>query len=146
MISVIISGHGDFPVALKESSGMIFGEENSLIAVPFLKGEGIQTLQEKYHQALKDIPKENEVLFLVDIFGGTPYNAAASFIAESERMDMAAGVNLPILLEVLSLREHVALKDLLNNLKTMSQQSFQVCSEHLEKVKTANQETREDEL
>ncbi|QIW80784.1 PTS fructose transporter subunit IIA [Bacillus tequilensis] len=146
MISVIISGHGDFPVALKESSGMIFGEENSLIAVPFLKGEGIQTLQEKYHQALKDIPKENEVLFLVDIFGGTPYNAAASFIAESERMDMAAGVNLPILLEVLSLREHVTLKDLLNNLKTMSQQSFQVCSEHLEKVKTANQETREDEL
>ncbi|MCY7949002.1 PTS fructose transporter subunit IIA, partial [Bacillus atrophaeus] len=28
MISVIISGHGDFPIALKESSGMIFGEEN----------------------------------------------------------------------------------------------------------------------
>ncbi|MGG1241749.1 PTS fructose transporter subunit IIA [Bacillus cabrialesii] len=146
MISVIISGHGDFPIALKESSGMIFGEENNLIAVPFLKGEGIQTLQEKYHQTLKDIPEENEVLFLVDIFGGTPYNAAASFVAESERMDMAAGVNLPILLEVLSLREHVTLKALLKNLKTMSQQSFQVCSEHLEKVKTANQETREDEL
>lgn len=32
MISVIISGHGDFPIALKESSGMIFGEENNLIA------------------------------------------------------------------------------------------------------------------
>lgn len=63
MISVIISGHGDFPIALKESSGMIFGEENNLIAVPFFKGEGIQTLQEKYHQALKDIPEEHEVLF-----------------------------------------------------------------------------------
>ncbi|MCY7885332.1 PTS fructose transporter subunit IIA [Bacillus spizizenii] len=146
MISVIISGHGDFPIALKESSGMIFGEENNLLAVPFFKGEGIQTLQEKYRQALKDIPEENEVLFLVDIFGGTPYNAAASLIAEDQRMDMAAGVNLPILLEVLSLREHLTLKDLLNNLKTMSRQSFQVCSEHLEKVKTANQETREDEL
>lgn len=35
MISVIISGHGDFPIALKESSGMIFGEENNLLAVPF---------------------------------------------------------------------------------------------------------------
>ncbi|WP_420977342.1 PTS fructose transporter subunit IIA [Bacillus vallismortis] len=146
MISVIISGHGDFPIALKESSGMIFGEEHNLIAVPFLKGEGIQTLQGKYHQALKGIPEEHEVLFLVDIFGGTPYNAAVSFIAEDQRMDMAAGVNLPILLEVLSLREHLTLKALLNNLKTMSQQSFQVCSEHLEKVKTANQETREDEL
>ncbi|AZV50776.1 PTS fructose transporter subunit IIA [Bacillus halotolerans] len=146
MISVIISGHGDFPIALKESSGMIFGEENHLIAVPFFKGEGIQTLQEKYHQTLQDIPKENEVLFLVDIFGGTPYNAAASFIAKDQRMDMAAGINLPILLEVLSLREHLKLKELLNHLKKMSQQSFQVCSEHLEKAKTVCEEKREDEL
>lgn len=75
MISVIISGHGDFPIALKESSNMIFGEEDHLTAVPFLKGEGIQTLQKKYQQTLKRIPKEHEVLFLVDIFGGTPYNA-----------------------------------------------------------------------
>ena len=71
MITVIISCHGNFPIALKESSGMIFGEEESLIAVPFLKGEGIQTLQEKYHQTLKDVPEEHEVLFLVDIFGGS---------------------------------------------------------------------------
>lgn len=103
MITVIISGHGNFPIALKESSGMIFGEEESLIAVPFLKGEGIQTLQEKYHQTLKDVPEEHEVLFLVDIFGGTPYNAATPYIAKERRFDMAAGVNLPILLEALSL-------------------------------------------
>ncbi|MCI4140255.1 PTS fructose transporter subunit IIA, partial [Bacillus vallismortis] len=76
-------------------------EEHNLIAVPFLKGEGIQTLQGKYHKALKGIPEEHEVLFLVDIFGGTTYNAAASLIAEDQRMDMAAGVNMPILLEVL---------------------------------------------
>lgn len=107
MITVIISGHGNFPIALKESSGMIFGEEESLIAVPFLKGEGIQTLQEKYHQTLKDVPEEHEVLFLVDIFGGTPYNAPTPYIAKERRFDMAAGVNLPILLEALSLREHI---------------------------------------
>ncbi|ASB88180.1 MULTISPECIES: PTS fructose transporter subunit IIA [Bacillus] len=146
MISVIISGHGNFPLALKESSGMIFGEEDNLVAVPFLKGEGIQTLQDKYNQALKDIPEEHEVLFLVDIFGGTPYNAATPFIVKDQRIDMAAGVNLPILLEALGLRAHMPLKQLLNKLKTISQESFQVCSEHLEKMKiTANHE-REDEL
>ncbi|MBU8786949.1 MULTISPECIES: mannose/fructose/sorbose PTS transporter subunit IIA [Bacillus] len=143
MISVIISGHGDFPIALKESSNMIFGEEDHLTAVPFLKGEGIQTLQKKYQQTLKRIPKEHEVLFLVDIFGGTPYNAAAPYIVKDQRMDMAAGVNLPILLEVLSLRGHMPLKELLNRLKTMSQESFQVCSEHLEHAIRAE---REDKL
>ena len=67
MISVIISGHGDFAPALEGSSKMIFGEENHVVAVPFLKGEGIQTLEEKYKQALEEMPLENEVLFLVDI-------------------------------------------------------------------------------
>ncbi|MFN2745176.1 mannose/fructose/sorbose PTS transporter subunit IIA [Bacillus sp. z60-18] len=145
MISVIISGHGHFPTALKESSGMIFGEEDNLMAVPFLKGEGIQTLQEKYKETLKGIPEEHEVLFLVDIFGGTPYNAATPYIVSDRRIDMAAGVNLPILLEALSLRGHMPLKELLGNLKKMSQETFQVCSEHLEKVKISHQE-REDEL
>lgn len=35
MISVIISGHGDFAPALEGSSKMIFGEENHVVAVPF---------------------------------------------------------------------------------------------------------------
>jgi fructose-specific PTS system IIA component len=146
MISVIISGHGDFATALKGSSGMIFGEENNLIAVPFLKGEGTQTLQEKYKQVLGNIPEENEVLFLVDIFGGTPYNAAAKYIVNNPRIDMASGVNLPILLEVLSMREYLPLKELLKKLKNVNEESFQVCSEHLEAVKKINQDRVEDLL
>jgi fructose-specific PTS system IIA component len=139
MISVIISGHGDFATALKGASRMIFGDQDNLIAVPFLKGEGTQTLQEKYKQVLEGIPEENEVLFLVDIFGGTPYNAATPYIVHNQRIDMASGVNLPILLEVLSMREYVPLKEMLNKLKKVNEEGFQVCSEHLEKIKESNQ-------
>ena len=56
---------------------------------------------------------------------------------------MAAGVNLPILLEALSiLREHMPLKQLLNQLKKMSRECFQICSEQLEKFSQSNQEER----
>jgi fructose-specific PTS system IIA component len=139
MISVIISGHGDFAAALKGASGMIFGDQDNLIAVPFLKGEGTQTLQEKYQQVLEGIPEENEVLFLVDIFGGTPFNAATSYVVHNQRIDMASGVNLPILLEVLSMREYIPLKEMLNKLKKVNEEGFQVCSEHLKKIKENNQ-------
>ncbi|MED4229075.1 mannose/fructose/sorbose PTS transporter subunit IIA [Neobacillus cucumis] len=139
MISVIISGHGEFATALKGSSGMIFGEQDDLIAIPFLKGEGTQTLHEKYKQVLEGIPEENEVLFLVDIFGGTPYNAATPYIVQNQKMDMASGVNLPILLEVLSMRENVPLKEMLNKLKKVNEEGFQVCSEHLQKIKENSQ-------
>ena len=138
MISVIISGHGDFATALKGSSGMIFGDQDDLIAVPFLKGEGTQTLQEKYKQVIEGIPEENEILFLVDLFGGTPYNAAAPFIIHNQRIDMASGVNLPILLEVLSMRENLPLKEMLHKLKVVNEECFQICSEHFERIKENN--------
>ncbi|MED3729393.1 mannose/fructose/sorbose PTS transporter subunit IIA [Priestia endophytica] len=139
MISVIISGHGDFATALEGSSRMIFGKEDNLVAVPFLKGEGTQTLQEKYKEVLGKIPVANEVLFLVDIFGGTPYNAATPYILKNKTADMVSGVNLPILLEVLAMREHVTLKEMLGRLKQVNEESFQVCSEHLEKIQKTSQ-------
>ncbi|MBE2978658.1 mannose/fructose/sorbose PTS transporter subunit IIA [Priestia megaterium] len=139
MISVIISGHGDFATALEGSSKMIFGEEDHVVAIPFLRGEGIQTLEEKYKQALEEIPLESEVLFLVDIFGGTPYNAATPYILKSQTADMVSGANLPMLLEVLAMREHVTLKEMLGRLKKVNEESFQVCSEHLKKLQQMSQ-------
>lgn len=35
MISVILSGHGDFATALKGSSGMIYGDQDNLMQCPF---------------------------------------------------------------------------------------------------------------
>jgi fructose PTS system EIIA component len=107
--------------------------------VPFLKGEGTQTLQEKYREVLGEIPLENEVLFLVDIFGGTPYNAATPYILKNKTADMVSGVNLPMLLEVLAMRDHVTLKEMLGRVKQVNEESFQVCSEHLEKIQQTNQ-------
>jgi len=42
---------------------------------------------------------------LVDLFGGSPYNAACRVVAETENTDVITGVNVPMLLEVLDARE-----------------------------------------
>lgn len=145
MVSIILSGHGNFSTGALEASQMIFGEQEQLVAIPFLKGEGIQNLQEKYQKALDQFPKENEILFLVDIFGGTPYNAAAQLIAGNERQDVASGLSLPILLEALGARDGLSLSELTKMLKEVSQTSFQTLSEQLAKMKTSNDE-EENEL
>jgi len=44
-------------------------------------------------------------LFLVDLFGGSPYNAACRVVAETENTDVITGVNVPMLLEVIDARE-----------------------------------------
>ena len=46
-------------------------------------------------------------MFLVDLFGGSPYNAACRVVAETENTDVITGVNVPMLLEVLDAREEI---------------------------------------
>lgn len=146
MISVIISGHGELATALKDSSEMIFGEVENLVAIPFFRDEGTQTLQNKFKEVLEGISEENEVLFLVDIFGGTPYNAASMLAYNSDRIDVGTGVNLPILLEALSMRGTLTLNELVKKLKQVSEESFQVCSDYFKELGNETEDTEEDLL
>lgn len=145
MISIILSGHGSFSTSLLEASQMIFGAQEQVIAVPFLKGEGIQNLQEKYKEVLKEIPEQNDVLFLVDLFGGTPYNAAAQLVAGQSNKEVAGGVSLPVLLEALGNRDNVSLSECTDILKEVSKESFQTLNDQLENINT-NDNSEEDEL
>lgn len=83
---------------------MVLGESEQLDFVTFLPGEGPEDLIEKYKNIISKYKSEG-TLFLVDLFGGSPYNAACRIVAETENTDVITGVNVPMLLEVLNARE-----------------------------------------
>ena len=74
MTAIIVSGHGHLSTGLLDAFQMIFGKDEKIVAIPFLKGEGIPQLQEKFQQQLEQFPLEEEVLFMLDVFGVTLYN------------------------------------------------------------------------
>jgi PTS system mannose-specific IIA component len=78
---------------------MILGDQENVIAVTFNPGEGLDDLAEKYQKALEELNTDNGVLFLVDLFLGSPFNAAANLISTKNQMDIITGVNLPMLIE-----------------------------------------------
>ena len=98
MVSIIIATHGESAPALLDSTTMILGEVENVHTVTFLPGQGPDDLLEAYQQAVGDA---TDVLLLVDLFGGSPYNAGARFVAERDGADVVAGVNIPMLMEVL---------------------------------------------
>ena len=57
-------------------------------------------------------------LLLIDIFGGSPSNAAALLLAENYKINAVSGVNLPMLLEALTERDNTAVDILIKQLKT----------------------------
>ncbi|SQC36972.1 EIIAB-Man [Rothia kristinae] len=98
MVAIIVAAHGETAPALLKTSGMILGEIEGVTPVTFLPGQGPEDLLEAYAAA---VGPEEDVLLLVDLFGGSPYNAGARFVAEREHADVVTGVNVPMLLEVL---------------------------------------------
>lgn len=101
MVNLIIATHGKFSAELVNSAQMVYGEVENLHVVTFVPGEGQDTLVEKYETIIAQLPQDSSVLFLVDLFGGSPYNAAARVVAKRPQDDIVTGVNLPMLLEVM---------------------------------------------
>lgn len=104
MINLIVATHGKMSEETVNLTKMVLGESEQLDFVTFLPGEGPEDLIEKYKNIISKYKSEG-TLFLVDLFGGSPYNAACRIVAETENTDVITGVNVPMLLEVLDARE-----------------------------------------
>ena len=100
MVAVIVAAHGHLAEGLIASSAMIAGPQEDLVAITFESSEGPDDLLAKYADAVEKSPSD-QYLILVDLLGGSPYNAAARFAAAREDADVVTGVNLPMLFEVL---------------------------------------------
>lgn len=100
MVNLIIASHGEFAAGIKMSGSMIFGEQEQVAAVTFMPNEGPDDLAKKYADALAAFNNDEDTLFLVDLWGGSPFNAASKLQAENpEKMAIIAGLNLPMLIE-----------------------------------------------
>ena len=105
MVGIIVASHGEFAAGIKQSASMILGEAELLESVVFMPSEGPDDLYKKIQDAIAKLGTE-EVLFLVDLWGGSPFNQSNRFFEEApEKRAIVAGLNLPMLLAALSERE-----------------------------------------
>ena len=104
MVGIIIACHGEFAAGIKQSGSMIFGEQEKVESVVFMPSEGPDDLQRKLQEAIAKVDSE-EILFLVDLWGGSPFNQANKLFEEApEHRAIVAGLNLPMLIEAYASR------------------------------------------
>lgn len=131
MVGIILASHGNFAEGILHSATMIFGEQKNVCVVSLQPKEGPEQLQEKLKQAASSL-NQKEILFLVDLWGGTPCNQANLLVEEhKDSWALVAGVNLPLLLETFALRETMSAKELANHLLEQAQQSVRGYPEDL---------------
>jgi PTS system mannose-specific IIB component len=105
MVGIIIASHGEFANGILQSGAMIFGEQENVKAVTLMPSEGPDDVKAKMKEAIASFDNQDEVLFLVDLWGGTPFNQANTLFEEhKDKWAIVAGMNLPMLIEAYASR------------------------------------------
>ena len=105
MVGIILASHGDFAKGILQSGTMIFGEQQNVQAVTLMPSEGPDDIKAKMKEAIASFENQDEVLFLVDLWGGTPFNQADSLVEEhKDKWAIVAGMNLPMVIEAYASR------------------------------------------
>ncbi|URJ23380.1 PTS mannose transporter subunit IIAB [Blochmannia endosymbiont of Camponotus sp. C-003] len=104
-IAIILGAHGSVSKKLLDTTEMIIGKQKNVAWVDLLPEENTKILIEKYNAHLSNLDTSTGVLFMVDTWGGSPFNAAHSIVLNKEKYDIITGMNIPMLIEVFMARD-----------------------------------------
>lgn len=107
-IAVVITTHGHAAKALLATAEMIIGEQDNVRCVDFVLGENGEVLAGKIRAAAAELDTSSGLLLLVDLWGGTPFNASSNIAHDDANTEVVTGVNVPMLVSTLMEREDVS--------------------------------------
>ena len=138
MVGIILASHGEFAKGILQSSEMIFGQQENVKAVTLMPSEGPNDIRAKLEEAIASFENQDEVLFLVDLWGGTPFNQANTIFEEhKDKWAIVAGMNLPMLIEAYAARLSMeSAQKIAANILKSAKEGVKVKPEELEIVDT----------
>jgi PTS system mannose-specific IIB component len=99
MVGIVLASHGEFANGIKQSGSMVFGDQENVAAVTLVPSMGPDDFRAKLEEAVAQFEDKDEVLFLVDLWGGTPFNQVSALSSDHPTWATVTGLNLPMLIE-----------------------------------------------
>lgn len=113
---VLLVSHGTLAPGLHNALGMLAGEDREdILSLGLENGTGADEFAGKLKLKLTGVTKEDEILLLADLVGGSPLTTAANVIAELDLIDrtvMIGGMNLPLALSAVLMKDSMELSEL----------------------------------
>jgi PTS system mannose-specific IIA component len=101
---IIVVTHVDYGSALLRAAELIFGPVHDCTCIQIDASVIVETTVSRLKEAVERLNTGNGVLVLTDMFGGTSTNLSLSLLGARDDVEVLTGVNLPMLLRVLSNR------------------------------------------
>ncbi len=103
MIGLVLVTHGGLAKEFLAAMEHIVGPQEQVSVISIGPDDDMDQRREDILAAVKEVETGNGVILLTDMFGGTPSNLAISFL-ENEKVEVVAGLNLPMLIKLASVR------------------------------------------
>ena len=135
MKHIILVSHGQCASGLNSAIGVVMGMADEITALGLEEGMDIKTFREKFLEILNQIPKEDEIILLCDIIGGSPFTSSAELLRQEgflERSLILTGMNMPVLVQLLLQKDDSALEQLKSEVKAISAGTIQIFEEESE--------------
>ncbi|MEZ0117764.1 UNVERIFIED_ORG: fructoselysine and glucoselysine-specific PTS system IIA component [Heyndrickxia coagulans] len=100
MRKILIATHSNFAQGIKDALTFILGEQKHVEAMCAYVTQDFD-IQYRIEKLLYDLSTEDELIVLVDLFGGSVSNAFSNKI-DDERLHIISGVNFPMLLDLVT--------------------------------------------
>ena len=110
MIGMVIVTHGRLALELIAALEHVVGRQANITAVCIGPDDDMEQRRTHILESVGKADEGNGVILLTDMFGGTPSNLAIS-IMDRASVEVIAGVNLPMLIKLASVRQTESLEE-----------------------------------
>ena len=107
MIGLVLVTHGRLAAEFVAAVEHVVGPQRGQEAICIGPDDDMEARRADIAAAIARADDGSGVIILTDLFGGTPSNLAISLLAQG-RVEVIAGVNLPMLVRLVSVRERMA--------------------------------------
>ena len=131
MIGLILVTHGrlaeEFLVALEH----VVGPQEQIATICIGPHDDMESRRKEIAGGIKRVETGEGVIILTDLFGGTPSNLSISLL-DAGRIEVIAGVNLPMLIRLDSARKNMDVRQAVAAAREAGRKYISVASELLE--------------
>lgn len=130
MIGLVLVTHGRLAEEFKAALEHVVGPQTQIATICIGPEDNMEQRRQDILDAVEAVNTGAGVVLLTDMFGGTPSNLAIS-VMDGKTIEVVAGVNLPLLIKLTSLRGDRALPEAVDEARKAGQKYISVASQVL---------------
>jgi mannose PTS system EIIA component len=110
MIGIVLVTHGRLAAEFVAAMEHVVGPQSQVAPICIEADDDMEVRRADIAAAVRSVDSGRGVVVLTDMFGGTPSNLAISLLSGG-KLEVIAGVNLPMLIRLASVRAELPLVD-----------------------------------